>query len=84
MLVSQLESKASVIVLESGPTFFGRYQMVFERCLENNIEEQMISSIYDDGGHRFWLQRPLNLLTKEQRVNYITAILEYFYIFLNF
>ena len=37
--VLQLENKALVIVLESEPTFFGSYQMVFEGCFENNAEE---------------------------------------------
>ena len=30
--------------------------MVFEGCFENNAEEQMVSRISGDGGHRFWLQ----------------------------
>ena len=49
--------------------------MVFEECFENNAEEQMISRIFGDGGHRLWLQRPLNLLTRERRTNYVTTIL---------
>ena len=48
--------------------------MVFEGCFENNAEEQMMSRISDDGGRRLWLQGPLNLLTREQRANYIAAI----------
>ena len=55
--------------------------MVFEWCFENNVEEQMVSRIYGDGGHRLWLQRPLNLLTREQRTNYIVVILLHFGIF---
>ena len=39
LLVLQLENKALVIVLESEPTLFGSYQMVFEGCFENNVEE---------------------------------------------
>ena len=73
--VLQLENKALVIVLEFEPTLFGSYQMVFERCFENNAEEQMVSRISGDGGHRLWLQGPFNLLTREQRANYVVAIL---------
>ena len=49
--------------------------MVFEGCFENNVEKQMVSRISSDEGHRFWLQGPFNLLTREQRANYVTAIL---------
>ena len=49
--------------------------MVFERCFENNAEEQMMSRISNDGSHRLWLQGPFNLLTKERRANYVAAIL---------
>ena len=60
----QLENKALVIVLESEPILSGSYQMVFEGCFENNAEEQMVSHIFGDGDHRFWLQGLFNLLTK--------------------
>ena len=50
--VLQLENKALVIVLKSEPTLSGSYQMVFERCFENNAGEQMVSRISGDGGHR--------------------------------
>ena len=53
----------------------GSYQMVFEGCFENNTEEQMVSRISGDEGHCLWLQGPFNLLTKEQRTNYVAAIL---------
>ena len=75
LLVLQLENKALVIVLESEPTLSGSYQMVFEGCFENNAEEKMVSRISGDGGHRLWLQGPLNLLTRERRANYVAAIL---------
>ena len=75
LLVLQLENKALVIVLESEPMLFGSYQMVFEGCFENNAGEQMVSRIFSDEGHRFWLQGPFNLLTMEQRANYVAAIL---------
>ena len=73
--VLQLENKALVIVLESEPMLSGSYQMVFEGCFENNAEEQRVSHISDDGGHRLWLQGPFNLLTRERRANYVVAIL---------
>ena len=50
--VLQLENRALVIVLESEPTLSGSYQMVFEGCIENNAEEQMVSRISGGGGHR--------------------------------
>ena len=64
-----------MIVLKSEPILFRKYQMMFEGCFENNTEEQMVSHIYDDDGYHFWLQGPLNLLTKEQRADYIATIL---------
>ena len=63
--VLQLENKALVIVLESESMLSGSYQMIFEGCFENNAEEQMVSRISGDGGHRLWLQGPFNLLTRE-------------------
>ena len=48
--------------------------MVFKRCFENDVEEQMVSHISSDGNYRLWLQRPLNLFIKDQRANYIVAI----------
>ena len=73
--VLQLENKVLVIVLESEPKLSGSYQMIFEGCFENNVEEQMLSRISGDGGHRLWLQGPFNLLTRERRANYVAAIL---------
>ena len=57
--------------------------MVFERCFENNVEEQMVGRIFGDGGYYLWLQGPLNLLTRKQRANYIVAILLYILKILN-
>ena len=73
--ILQLENKALVIVLESESTLSGSYQMVFEGCFKNNAEEQMVSRISGDEGHQLWLQGPFNLLTREQRANYVAAIL---------
>ena len=73
--VLQLKNKVLVIMLEFEPMLSGSYQMVFEGCFENNTEEQMVSHIFGDGGHRLWLQRPFNLLTREQKANYVVAIL---------
>ena len=72
--VLQLENKALVIVLESEPTLSGIYEMIFEGCFENNGEEQRVSRISSEVGHRFWLQGPLNLLTRERRANCIICI----------
>ena len=49
--------------------------MVFEGCFENNVEEQMVSCISDDGGHCIWLQGSFNLLTRERKTNYVAVIL---------
>jgi hypothetical protein len=73
--ILQLENKALVIVLESEPMLSGSHQMVFEGCFENNNEEQKVSRISSEIGHRFWLQGPLNLLNRERRANYVAAIL---------
>ena len=54
--VLQLKNKALVIVLESEPTLSGSYQMVFEGCFENNVEDQMVSRISGDKGYYLWLQ----------------------------
>ena len=72
--VLQLKNKALMIVLESEPTFSGNYQMVFKKCFENNTKEQMINHISGDGGYLLWLQGRFNLLTMEQRENYIAII----------
>jgi hypothetical protein len=73
--VLQLENKTLVIVLESEPTLSRGYQMIFEGCFENNNEEQMVTRFSSEIGHRFWLQGPLNVLTRERRANYIATIL---------
>ena len=73
--ILQLKNKALVIVLESEPMLSGSYQIVFEGCFENNAGEQMVNRIFGDRGHRLWLQGPFNLLIREQRANYIAAIL---------
>ena len=73
--VLQLENKALVIVLEFEPTLSRRYQIAFERCFENNTEEQIVSRIFGDGGHRLWLQGQFNLLIRKRRANYVAAIL---------
>ena len=75
LLVLQLENKALVNVLESERTLSGSYQMVFEGCFENNAGEQIVSRISNDEGDRLWLQGPFNLLTREQRANFVVAIL---------
>ena len=49
--------------------------MVFEGCFENKAEEKMVSCISDNGGHRLWLQKPFNLLTRERKANYVAVIL---------
>ena len=81
--VLQFENKALVIVLEYEPMLSGSYQMVFERCFENNAGEQMVSRISGDGSHRLWLQRLFNLLTRERKANYVATILLRILDFLN-
>ena len=81
--VLQLENKALVIVLESEPTLSKSYQMVFEGYFENNAEEQMVTRISSDEGHRLWLQGSFNLLTRERKANYVVAILLHILEFLN-
>ena len=49
--------------------------MIFERCFENNAKEQTVNRISGNGGHRLWLQGPLNLLTRVQKANNIATIL---------
>ena len=73
--VLQLKNKALIIVLESEPTLSGSYQMIFEECFENNAEEQMVSLISGNGGHRLGLQGPFNLLTNNEGANYVVSIL---------
>ena len=55
LLVLQLKNKALMNVLESEPTLSGSYRMVFKGCFENNAEEQIVSCISGNEGHRFWL-----------------------------
>lgn len=79
----QLDNKALVIVLESEPTLSGNHQMVFGGCFENNDEEQRVSRISSEVGHRFWLQGPLNPLTRERRATFIAAVILRILEFLN-
>ena len=83
LLVLQFKNKALVIVLEFELMLFGSYQMVFEGCFKNNAKEQIVSRIFGDGDHCLWLQRPFNLLTREQRANYVATILLYILEFLS-
>ena len=57
--------------------------MIFEEYFENNAKEQMVSRIFGHRDHYLWLQGPLNLLTREQRANYVAAILLYILEFLS-
>jgi hypothetical protein len=36
----------------------------------------MVSRLFDEIGYHLWLQGPLNHLSGEQRINYITTILQ--------
>jgi hypothetical protein len=42
------------------------YQMVFEGCFQNTNEGQIVSRLFNEVGHRLWLQGPLNHLDGEQ------------------
>ncbi len=68
-------ARALVIVLEAETMLSGEHQMVFEGCFENNDEGQMVSRHSTEVGHRLWLRSPLNLLTRERRVAFITSVL---------
>ncbi len=71
----QLNARALVIVLEAETMLSGEHQMIFEGCYENNDEGQMVSRLSNEFGHRLWLQGPLNHLTRDRRVAFITSVL---------
>jgi hypothetical protein len=60
------------------------HQVVFEGCFENTNAGDMVTRLYDDIGHRLWLQSPLNHLGGERKANYIAEvlrrILEFFHV----
>jgi hypothetical protein len=62
----------------------GGHQVVFEGCFENTNVGYMVTCLFDNIGHRLWLQGPLNHLGDEMRANYITKvfrhILEFLYV----
>jgi hypothetical protein len=55
--------------------FIGGHQVMFEGCFQNTKEGQMVSRLFDEVGHYFWLQGPHNHLGGEWRTSYIVVIL---------
>ena len=70
-----LNARTLVIVLEAETMLSGEHQVIFEGSFENNDEGQMVSRLSNEFGHRFWLQGPLNHLTRERRIAFITSVL---------
>jgi hypothetical protein len=71
----QPDARALVIVLEAEAMFVEGHQVVFEGCFENTNVGHMVTRLFDDIGHRLWLQGPLNQLGGERRANYIADVL---------
>jgi hypothetical protein len=71
----QPDAKALIIILEAGTLLIRGHQVVFEGCFLNTNEGQMVSRLFDEVGHRFWFQGPLNHLSSERRTSYIVIIL---------
>jgi hypothetical protein len=71
----QLNARTLVIVLEAETMLVKGHQVVFEGCFENTNAGYMVIRLFDDIGHRFWLQGPLNHLGGEWRANYIAEVL---------
>jgi hypothetical protein len=70
-----LDAKALVIVLEAEAMLVGDHQVVLEGCFENTNAGHMVTRLFDDVGHRLWLQGPLNHLGGKRRANYIAEVL---------
>ena len=68
-------ARALVIVLESEALLIDGHQVVFEGISENNNEVQTVTRLFDDIGHRFYLQGPLNHLGSERMASYIASVL---------
>jgi hypothetical protein len=66
--------RALVIILEAKAMFIEGHQMVFEGCFQNTNEDQIVSRLFDEVGHYFWFQGPLNNLGDEWRATYIVRI----------
>jgi hypothetical protein len=71
----QPNARMLVIVLEVEAMFVEGHQVVFEECFENTNAGHMVTRLFDDIGHRLWLQGPLNHLGGERRANYIADVL---------
>ena len=51
----QPNARALVIVLETKALLIGGHQVVFEGCFENTNRVQMVTRLFDDIGHNFYL-----------------------------
>jgi hypothetical protein len=54
--------------------FIRVHEVVFEGCFENTNEDQMVSHFSNEIGHHFWLQGPLNYLSREWKLIYIAIV----------
>jgi hypothetical protein len=71
----QPDTRALVIILEAEAMLIRGHQVMFKGCFQNTNEDQMVSRLSFEVGHRLWLQGPLNHLGGERRTSYIVAIL---------
>ena len=80
----QPDARTLVTILEAEAMLIKGHQVVFEECFQNTNEDQMMSRLSNDVGHRLWLQGLLNHLGGERRASYITItfckILELLYV----
>ena len=68
-------ARALVIILKFEALLIDDHQVVFEGSFENNNEVQTVTRLFDDIGHRLYLQDPLNHLGSEWRASYIALVL---------
>jgi hypothetical protein len=54
----QLDARVLVIILQAKAMLIESHQVVFEGCFQNTNEGQMVSRLFHEVGHRFWLQGP--------------------------
>jgi hypothetical protein len=60
--------------LEVEAIFIESHQVILKGNFKNTNECQMLNRFFNEVGHRFWFQGPLNHLSGERRASYIIAV----------
>ena len=83
MRTLQPSTRALVIVLEVEALLIGGYQVVFERCFENTNGVQTATCLFDDIGHRLYLQGSFTHLGGKRKAIFIAVVLRQIFDYLH-